>query len=111
MYDDCDLLFVLYLLDSLNLTSVLDLFIYLSICTQFELFIAGTGTLCWPTPERIWDMMPWRKSIVEERGELQPRFLMSVSESVESFLYGMGRVFLAIVILVSIVPYINLSTY
>ena len=55
--------------------------------------------------------MPWRKSIVEERGELQPRFLMSVSESVESFLYGMGRVFLAIVILVSIVPYINLSTY
>jgi len=75
-------------------TAWLTLILYL-----LQITIPGTGTLCWPTPERIWDMMPWRKSIVEERGELQPRFLMSVSESVESFLYGMGRVFLAIVIL------------
>jgi len=64
-----------------------------------QITIPGTGTLCWPTPARLWDMMPWRKAIVEARGEVPPRFLMSVGDSVESFLYGMGRIFLAIVVL------------
>ena len=48
-------------------------------------------------------MMPWKKTAVEERSELQPRFLLSVGESVEGFLYGMGRIFLAIVVLVRLV--------
>jgi Na+/H+ antiporter NhaC len=75
-------------------TAWLTLILYL-----LQITIPGTSKLCWPTPARVYDMMPWRKSIVEERGELQPRFLLSVGESIEGFLYGMGRIFLAIVVL------------
>jgi hypothetical protein len=60
-----------------------------------QITIPGTGTLTLPTPKVLWDMMPWRKSQVK----VQPRFLMSVSESLESFLFGMSRIFLAIVVL------------
>jgi Na+/H+ antiporter family len=40
-------------------------------------------------------MLPWRKDQVGT----QPRFLMTVFESVESFLFGMSRIFLALVVL------------
>jgi len=76
-------------------TAWLTLILYL-----LQITIPGTGKLVMPTPSVIMDMMPWRKSIVEERGNAQPRFLMSVHESVEAFLYGMGRIFPTIVLLV-----------
>ena len=60
-----------------------------------QITIPGTGKLTLPTPKKFWDMMPWRKDQVE----VQPRFLMSVPESVESFLFGMSRIFLALVVL------------
>lgn len=64
-----------------------------------QITVPGTGKLALPTPALLMDMMPWRKKAVEERGEKPPRFLMSVNESIESFLHGMARIFLAIVIL------------
>jgi hypothetical protein len=60
-----------------------------------QITIPGTGKLILPTHKVLWDMMPWRKDQVE----VQPRFLMSVSESLESFLFGMSRIFLALVVL------------
>ncbi|KAG7373467.1 Na+/H+ antiporter NhaC-like protein [Nitzschia inconspicua] len=60
-----------------------------------QITIPGTGKLALPTAKLIWDMMPWRKDQVE----VQPRFLMSLGESVEAFLFGMTRVFLALVVL------------
>jgi hypothetical protein len=59
-----------------------------------QITIPGTRKLALPTPSVIWDMMPWRKDV-----KLRPRFLMSVSESLESFLFGMSRIFLALVVL------------
>jgi len=64
-----------------------------------QITIPGTRTLVWPTPSIVMDMMPWRRSVVEERGDQPPRFLMTIHESVEAFLFGMSRIFLAIVIL------------
>ncbi|KAL3919403.1 MAG: hypothetical protein SGILL_003768 [Bacillariaceae sp.] len=58
-----------------------------------QITIPGTGKLVWWN--RYWDMMPWRKDKVE----VQPRFLMSVPETVEAFLFGMTRIFLALVVL------------
>jgi hypothetical protein len=60
-----------------------------------QITIPGTAKLCWPTPQVLKDMLPWRKGQVD----VQPRFLMSVSDSVESFLFGMTRIFLALVVL------------
>ena len=60
-----------------------------------QITIPGTAKLCWPTPFVLYDMLPWRKDQVE----VQPRFLMSVPEAVESFLFGMTRIFLALVVL------------
>jgi Na+/H+ antiporter family len=60
-----------------------------------QVTIPGTCRLTLPTPKVFWDMMPWRKNQVT----VQPRFLMSVSESLESFLFGMSRIFLALVVL------------
>ena len=65
-----------------------------------QITIPGTGKLALPTPSLVMDMLPWRKTVVEERGEQQPRFLLSINESVEGFLHGMSRLFLGIVILV-----------
>lgn len=64
-----------------------------------QITIPGTGKLALPTPSLVMDMLPWRKTVVEERGEQQPRFLLSINESVEGFLHGMSRLFLGIVIL------------
>ena len=63
-----------------------------------QITIPGTGKLVCPTPKVLWDMMPWRKDKVE----VQPRFLMSIPESVESFLFGMARIFMALIVLVSV---------
>ena len=60
-----------------------------------QITIPGTAKLCWPTPKVLYDMLPWRKDQVE----VQPRFLMSVPEAIESFLFGMTRIFLALVVL------------
>jgi Na+/H+ antiporter NhaC len=65
-----------------------------------QITIPGTGKLALPTPLLLMDMLPWRKTVVEERGDQQPRFLMTVNESIEGFLHGMARIFLGIVILV-----------
>ena len=61
-----------------------------------QITIPGTGNIVLPTPKVLYDMLPWRKNQVE----VQPRFLMSVGESVEAFLFGMTRIFLALVVLV-----------
>ncbi|KAL3924883.1 MAG: hypothetical protein SGILL_000776 [Bacillariaceae sp.] len=58
-----------------------------------QITVPGTGKLVWWN--RYWDMMPWRKNKVEN----PPRFLMTVGESVEAFLFGMTRIFLALVVL------------
>merc|ERR1719313_545005 len=75
-------------------TALLTLILYL-----LQITVPGTSQLVVPTPSVIWDMMPWRAAEVEEQGKVPPRFLMSVGESIEAFLYGMGRIFLAIVVL------------
>jgi len=75
-------------------TALLTIVFYL-----LQITIPGTGKLAWPTLSNLSDMIPWRKTLVEERGDQQPRFLLSFKDSVESFLYGMSRIFLAIVIL------------
>ena len=67
---------------------------------MLQITIPGTGKLALPTPSVLLDMMPWRKATVEQRGDQQPRFVLTIYESVESFLYGMTRIFLAIVVLV-----------
>jgi len=64
-----------------------------------QITIPGTGELAMPTPSVLMDMLPWRKAAVEERGDQQPRFLLSINESIDAFLFGMARIFLAIVIL------------
>lgn len=66
-----------------------------------QITIPGTGKLVIPTPSVLLDMMPWRRARVAEEGREVPRFLMSVGESVESFLFGMSRIFLALIVLVS----------
>jgi len=60
-----------------------------------QITMPGTGTLVWPTPSVLYDMLPWRS----EQVEVQPRFLMSVGESIEAFLFGMSRIFLALIVL------------
>ena len=62
--------------------------------------VPGTGKLAMPTPKLLMDMLPWRRATVEQEGREVPRFLMSVGESVESFLFGMSRIFLALIVLV-----------
>jgi Na+/H+ antiporter NhaC len=71
-----------------------------------QITIPGTGTLVWPTPAVLKDMLPWRKTQV---GESAPRSLMTVHESVEGFLYGAQRIFLAIVVLVSAHPLVCIA--
>jgi hypothetical protein len=66
-----------------------------------QLTIPGTGKLVLPTPRVLHDMLPWRK----EQVEVQPRFLMSVPDSVEAFLFGMSRIFLALIVLVCLLPF------
>lgn len=75
-------------------TALLTLILYL-----VQITVPGTGKLVLPTPSVIWDMMPWRAAKVEEEGRVPPRFLMSIGESIEAFLFGMGRIFLAIIVL------------
>jgi Na+/H+ antiporter NhaC len=41
----------------------------------------------------------WRKKSQDEDAPPMPRYLMSVYESVESFLFGMGRIFPALIVL------------
>lgn len=67
-----------------------------------QVTIPGTGKLVWPTPSVFMDMLPWRRARVMDEGREVPRFLMSVGESVESFLFGMTRIFLALIVLVSL---------
>ena len=76
-------------------TALITMILYL-----LQITVPGTGTLAMPTPSNLMDMLPWRKAAVEERGDKPPRFLMTVDESIESFLFGMARIFLAIVVLV-----------
>merc|ERR1712003_428207 len=66
---------------------------------HLQITVPGTAKLTLPTPYIINEMLPWRKSEVEERGDEQPRFLLTLHESLQAFLYGMARIFLAIVIL------------
>jgi len=65
----------------------------------------GTSKLVLPTPKVLWDMvpsLPCRKKKTENgNGEGKPRPLMSVGESVDSFLFGMSRIFMALIVLVS----------
>jgi hypothetical protein len=75
-------------------TALISLLFYL---VQFT--VPGTGTLALPTPSNIMDMLPWRKETVLKRGDQPPRFLLSIHESVDGFLFGMTRVFLCICIL------------
>jgi len=56
-----------------------------------QITVPGTSTLA--SPAHLSDMLPWSKA------ENPPRFLMTIHESIESFLFGMARIFLAIVIL------------
>jgi len=58
-----------------------------------QITIPGTGKLALPSPSVLKEMLPWSKA------EQRPRFLMTVGESVESFLQGMTRIFLCLVIL------------
>jgi hypothetical protein len=60
-----------------------------------QIVYPGSGRIHLPTPHVLWEMMPWRKDQVK----VQPRFLMTVSESLEAFLFGMSRIFLALVVL------------
>jgi len=61
--------------------------------------VPGTGTLAMPTPSLLKEMLPWNKAKVLEEGREPARFLMTVDESIESFLKGMAHVFLLICIL------------
>jgi Na+/H+ antiporter family len=60
-----------------------------------QITIPGTGTLACPSPKNFYDMLPWRKDSVD----VQPRFIMSLGESIESFLFGMSRIFMALIVL------------
>lgn len=82
------------LLWSTMATALLTIILYL-----VQITIPGTGKLTLPTPAVVMDMLPWNKAKVEAEGRVQPRFLLSITESVEAFLYGMGRIFLAIIVL------------
>lgn len=83
------------LLWSTMATAWLALILYL-----IQITIPGTGTLAWPKPDVLMSMMPWSKS------EVKPRFLLSVPESVEGFLFGAQRIFLAVVVLVCVVTFL-----
>lgn len=84
--------------------AIITLLLYL-----FQFTVPGTGTLAMPTPSLIMDMLPWNKAKALEEGRVPARFLMTVDESVESFLKGMAHVFLLICILVRLLLLVFLS--
>ena len=72
-----------------------------------QVTIPGTGQLCWFTPQRLMGMVKDRcskKGDTDEGdadGEEPPaRFVMTLAESIEAFLFGMARIFLALIVLV-----------
>lgn len=74
-----------------------------------QITIPGTGKLCWLTPKRLLQMLKdrFKKKKVDGEGdgtgdgeEPTPRFIMSLAESIEGFLFGMARIFLALIVLV-----------
>jgi hypothetical protein len=77
-----------------------------------QITIPGSAKLCWFTPTRLMKMVKDRcKKKSEDEGgeddngeEPAARFLMTLAESIESFLFGMARIFLALVVLVCMQP-------
>ncbi len=77
-----------------------------------QITIPGSAKLCWFTPTHLVKMAKgrFRKKSEDEGGddsegeEPTARFLMTLPESVESFLFGMTRIFLALVVLVCMGP-------
>jgi len=55
--------------------------------------VPGTSALAMPTPANLKGLLSFSKA------EDAPRFLMTLNDSIEAFLYGMARIFLAIVVL------------
>lgn len=72
-----------------------------------QITIPGTAKLCWWTWPRFKKMVSRKKDtgVAGEEGddeEPTPRFMMDLPECIESFLFGMARIFLAIIVLVRI---------
>jgi hypothetical protein len=73
-----------------------------------QVTIPGSGRLCFFTPQRLMKMIKDRcakKSTTDSNDtddgeEPTVRFVMTLSESIESFLFGMARIFLALIVLV-----------
>lgn len=67
-------------------------------CFQFTR--EGTSKLYLPTLRLLRDMLPsFCKKCKGESTEPEPRTLMNVRESVEAFLFGMSRIFMALIVL------------
>lgn len=67
-------------------------------CLLYILQIVKDGRLVFQFPSVLRELFFFRK-VKDEDAPAKPRFLMSVYDSVESFLYGMGRIFPALIVL------------